>query len=72
MRNYWSDLTADELREHMQVSMAQLERACQIRSSCEAEYAFKGQYHHHVCLRCLGVAKSQLAEALKTDEKETP
>lgn len=35
MRNYWSDLTADELREHMQVSMAALAIVAHFFESCD-------------------------------------
>lgn len=40
-----------------------------------AEFAFKGQYHHHVCLVCLDVARARLLtilqalESVKTCEK---
>lgn len=39
MRNFWnSGVTADELREHMAVSMERLERACDIRTSADQKY----------------------------------
>lgn len=38
-----------------------------------AEFAFKGQYYHHVCLICLDVARANLLGALKTcDKPEAP
>lgn len=37
-----------------------------------AEFAFKGQYHHHVCLVCMDVARARLLTILQAINSVTP